>query len=157
VKQLIELSVNNESYEVAVEPQATLLGVLREDLGLTGSKEACGTGECGSCTVLIEGKPVLSCLTLAVDCNRQNIVTVEGLAKGNELTPVQQAFHECGAVQCGFCTPGMILSATALLEENPSPSEADIKKALEGNLCRCTGYNKIIEAVNKAAAAIGNK
>lgn len=157
MKQLIELSVNNESYELAVEPQATLLEVLREDLGLTGSKEACGTGECGSCTVLIEGKPVLSCLTLAVDCNRQNIVTIEGLAKGNELTPVQQAFHECGAVQCGFCTPGMILSATALLEENPSPSEADIKKALEGNLCRCTGYNKIIEAVNKAAAAIGNK
>lgn len=157
MKQLIELSVNNESYELAVEPQATLLEVLREDLGLTGSKEACGTGECGSCTVLIEGKPVLSCLTLAVDCNRQNIVTIEGLAKGNELTPVQQAFHECGAVQCGFCTPGMILSATALLEENPSPSEADIKKALEGNLCRCTGYNKIIEAVNKAAAVIGNK
>jgi carbon-monoxide dehydrogenase small subunit len=151
VKQLIELSVNGESYELAVEPQATLLEVLRNDLGLTGTKEACGTGECGSCTVLIDGRPVLSCLTLALDCTGQDIVTIEGLAEGERMSPVQQAFQDCGAIQCGFCTPGMVLSATALLEENSRPTEEQIRKALEGHLCRCTGYNKIIEAVNKAA------
>lgn len=151
MKQLIELWVNGESHELAVGPQATLLEVLRNDLGLTGTKEACGTGECGSCTVLIDRRPVLSCLTLAVDSIGQEIVTIEGLAKGEEMTPVQQAFYECGAVQCGFCTPGMVLSTTALLEQNPRPTEQEIKKALEGHLCRCTGYNKIIEAVNKAA------
>jgi carbon-monoxide dehydrogenase small subunit len=151
VKQLIELSVNGESYELAVEPQATLLEVLRNDLGLTGTKEACGTGECGSCTVLIDGRPVLSCLTLALDCTGQDIVTIEGLAEGERMSPVQQAFQDCGAIQCGFCTPGMVLSATALLEENSRPTEEEIRKALEGHLCRCTGYNKIIEAVNKAA------
>ncbi|MEE9420796.1 MAG: (2Fe-2S)-binding protein [Desulfatiglandaceae bacterium] len=151
MKQLIELSVNGESYELAVEPQATLLEVLRNDLGLTGTKEACGTGECGSCTVLIDGRPVLSCLTLALDCTGQDIVTIEGLAEGERMSPVQQAFQDCGAIQCGFCTPGMVLSATALLEENSRPTEEEIRKALEGHLCRCTGYNKIIEAVNKAA------
>ncbi len=151
MKQLIELSVNGESYELAVEPQATLLEVLRNDLGFTGTKEACGTGECGSCTVLIDGRPVLSCLTLALDCTGQDIVTIEGLAEGERMSPVQQAFQDCGAIQCGFCTPGMVLSATALLEENSRPTEEEIRKALEGHLCRCTGYNKIIEAVNKAA------
>lgn len=151
MKQLIELSVNGESYELAVEPQATLLEVLRNDLGLTGTKEACGTGECGSCTVLIDGRPVLSCLTLALDCTGQDIVTIEGLAEGERMSPVQQAFQDCGAIQCGFCTPGMVLSATALLEQNSRPTEEEIRKALEGHLCRCTGYNKIIEAVNKAA------
>ncbi len=151
MKQLIELSVNGETYELAVEPQATLLEVLRNDLGLTGTKEACGTGECGSCTVLIDGRPVLSCLTLALDCTGQDIVTIEGLAEGERMSPVQQAFQDCGAIQCGFCTPGMVLSATALLEENSRPTEEEIRKALEGHLCRCTGYNKIIEAVNKAA------
>jgi carbon-monoxide dehydrogenase small subunit len=123
---------------------------------LTGTKEACGTGECGSCTVLIEGKPILSCLALAVDYPNKEIVTIEGLSQGEKLTPVQQAFVDCGAVQCGFCTPGMILSTSALLKENPSPSEEEIRKALEGHLCRCTGYNKIIEAINTAAKQLAS-
>ena len=157
MKQLIELSVNGEAYELAVEPQTTLLEVLRDYLGLTGTKEACGTGECGSCTVLIEGKPILSCLALAVDYPNKEIITIEGLSQGERLTPVQQAFVDCGAVQCGFCTPGMILSASALLKKNPSPSEEEIRKALEGHLCRCTGYNKIVEAVNTAARQMAPK
>lgn len=151
MKKVIELSVNGESHELAVEPQATLLEVLREQLGLTGTKEACGTGECGSCTVLVAGEPVLSCLTLVLDCQGKDILTIEGLAKGNQLTPVQQAFVKYGAIQCGFCTPGMVLSVTALLNENSGPSELEIKKALEGHLCRCTGYNKIVETVKIAA------
>ena len=157
MKQLIEFHVNGETYELAVEPQTTLLEVLRDHLGLTGTKEACGTGECGSCTVLIEGKPILSCLALALDYPNKEITTIEGLSQGEKLTPVQQAFVDCGAVQCGFCTPGMILSATALLKENPSPSEEEIRKALEGHLCRCTGYNKIVEAVNTAARQMVTK
>jgi carbon-monoxide dehydrogenase small subunit len=156
VKQLIEFYVNGDTYELAVEPQTTLLEVLRDHLGLTGTKEACGTGECGSCTVLIEGKPILSCLALAVDYPNKEIVTIEGLSQGEKLTPVQQAFVDCGAVQCGFCTPGMILSTSALLKENPSPSEEEIRKALEGHLCRCTGYNKIIEAINTAAKQLAS-
>ncbi len=151
MKRIIELSVNGESSELLVEPQETLLEVLRGHLGLTGTKEACGTGECGSCTVLIGGKPILSCLTLAVECHKQDIVTIEGIAEGNKLSPVQQAFIDSGAVQCGFCTPGMVLSSEVLLKENPNPQEKDIYKALEGNLCRCTGYNKIIEAVHNAS------
>lgn len=151
MKRLIELLVNEETYEVAVEPQATLLEVLRDHLGLTGAKEACGTGECGSCTVLAEGKPILACLALAVDYQNTHILTIEGLSEGEELTPVQQAFWEYGAIQCGFCTPGMVLSTTALLSESPSPTLEEIRKALEGHLCRCTGYNKILEAVNMAA------
>jgi len=157
VKQLIEFHVNGETYELAVEPQTTLLEVLRDHLGLTGTKEACGTGECGSCTVLIEGKPILSCLALAVDYPNKEITTIEGLSQGEKLTPVQQAFVDCGAVQCGFCTPGMILSASALLKKNPSPSENEIRKALEGHLCRCTGYNKIVEAVNTAAKRLATE
>lgn len=157
MKRLIELSVNGEIYELAVESQTTLLEVLRDHLGLTGTKEACGTGECGSCTVLIEGKPILSCLALAMDYEKQPILTIEGLSEAGKLTPVQQAFLDCGAIQCGFCTPGMVLSSTALLEENPSPSEEEIRKALEGHLCRCTGYNKIIEAVKKAAERMADK
>lgn len=151
MKQIIELSVNGESVEFAVEPQETLVEVLRDHLGLTGTKEGCGTGECGSCTVLIEGKPILSCLTLAVDCCDKDIVTIEGIAEGDHVSPVQQAFLDSGAIQCGFCTPGMVLSSEVLLKENPNPQEKDIYKALEGNLCRCTGYNKIIEAVHKAS------
>jgi len=151
VKRLIELSVNDETRELIVEPQTTLVEALRGPLGLTGTKEACGTGECGSCTVLVDGMPILSCLTLAVDCQNKKILTIEGVAEGDQLTPVQQAFHETGAIQCGFCTPGMVLSTTVLLEENPRPSQEEIAKALEGHLCRCTGYNKIIEAVNRAA------
>ena len=150
----MELFVNGERREVTAEPQTTLLEVLRDQLGLTGAKEGCGTGECGSCTVLVNGNPILSCLALAVDCRDVKIVTIEGLAEGGCLTHLQQAFLDRGAVQCGFCTAGMILSATALLAENPDPSEGEVKKALEGNLCRCTGYNKIIEAVHVAAEQI---
>jgi carbon-monoxide dehydrogenase small subunit len=151
MKMLVELSINGEHYELAVDPQATLLEVLREHLGLTGTKEGCGSGECGSCTVLADGKPILSCLTLAADCRDVEITTIEGLADETSFTPVQEAFLAKGAVQCGFCTPGMVLVTTALLKENSAPTEDDLKKALEGNLCRCTGYNKIIEAVHEAA------
>ena len=154
MKRLIELSINGETCELAVEPNATLSEVIRDQVGLTGTKVACGTGECGTCTVLIDGRPILSCLTLAVDCQQAAILTVEGLSEGETLTPVQQAFHDCGAIQCGFCTPGMVLSTTALLKANPRPSTTEIQKALEGHLCRCTGYNKILEAVQQAAAAV---
>ena len=157
MKQLIELTINGESYEVALDPHVTLAEALRDHLGLTGTKEACGTGDCGSCTVLLQGRPILSCLALAVDCQNRHITTIEGLSTGEELTPVQQAFQDYGAIQCGFCTPGMVLSASALLEENSQPTEAEIQKALEGNLCRCTGYNKIIEAVTMAAKQITSK
>ncbi len=145
-KELIELRVNDEIYEVAVEPQKTLLEVLREDLGLTGTKEACGTGECGACTILLEGQPVLSCLTLAIDALQKNITTIEGLSKG-DLHPLQKAFVKYGAIQCGYCTSGMILNAKSILNENPTPSREEILKGLEGNLCRCTGYNKIVDAI----------
>ena len=157
MKRLIELSINGETRELAVEPNATLAEVIRDQVGLTGTKEACGTGECGTCTVLIDGRPILSCLTLAVDCRNQAILTIEGLSEGDTLTPVQQAFQDCGAIQCGFCTPGMVLSTTALLKANPHPSTPEIQKALEGHLCRCTGYNKIVEAVRHAAAAVAPK
>jgi carbon-monoxide dehydrogenase small subunit len=143
--------VNGEPYQVTVEPRMTLLDVLREKLGLTGAKRACDLGNCGSCTVLIDGKPVLSCLTLAVDAQGKDILTVEGLAKDGQLHPLQQAFIDCGAIQCGFCTPGMLLTAKALLDENPHPTEAEVKEAISGNLCRCTGYTKIIEAILKVA------
>ena len=154
MKRLIELNINGETRELAVEPNTTLAQVIRDQVGLTGTKEACGTGECGTCTVLMAGRPILSCLTLAVDCRNKPIITIEGLSEGETLTPVQQAFQECGAIQCGFCTPGMVLSTTALLEANPHPSTPEIQKALEGHLCRCTGYNKILEAVQQAAAAV---
>jgi carbon-monoxide dehydrogenase small subunit len=149
MKKLIELSINGERYDLAVNSQVTLLEVLREHLGLTGTKEGCGTGECGSCTVIADGKAILSCLTLAAECQGMAITTIEGLSEENVLTRVQETFLEKGAVQCGFCTPGMVLSVTALLQENNNPTGTDIRKALEGNLCRCTGYNKIIEAVNE--------
>ncbi len=143
----ITLNVNGEEYTVVVDHRDTLLYALREKLFLTGTKEACGTGECGACTVLMDGSPVLSCLTLAVEAQGRKITTIEGLSTGGALTDVQQAFIDHGAIQCGFCTPGMVLSAASLLAEIPSPSRAEIQKALEGNLCRCTGYNKIIEAI----------
>ncbi len=150
MKILVELSVNGERFEIATNPHATLLEVLRNQLGLTGAKEACGTGECGSCTVLADGRPILACLALAADYQDCEITTIEGLQAGSTLTPVQESFLEKGAVQCGFCTPGMVLSATALLKKNPAPTLDQIRKALEGNLCRCTGYNKILEAVRAA-------
>lgn len=147
MKQLIELNVNGESYEAAVDPNRTLLEVLRDNLGLTGTKEACALGSCGACTVLIDGKAVLSCLTLAVNCREKDITTIEGLAKNGKLHPLQQNFVDHGAIQCGFCTPGMILSAKAMLDESPKPTKEDVKRGISGNLCRCTGYTKIIEAI----------
>lgn len=147
MKRILKLHVNGEEFEVLTEIHKTLLEVLREDLGLTGTKRGCDLGTCGACTVLIEGKPYLSCLTLAVDVQGKKIVTIEGLAQDGELHPLQKAFVEKGAIQCGFCTPGMILTAKAFLEENSHPSEGDVKKAISGNLCRCTGYVKIVEAI----------
>lgn len=147
MKQLITLKINGESHEVAVEPSAILLDVLRDELELTGAKKACDFGDCGTCTVLIDGRPVLSCLTLALDARGKNIVTVEGMAEDGQLHPLQQAFIEHGAIQCGFCTPGMLLSAKALLDQNPLPTDRDVREAISGNLCRCTGYKKIVEAI----------
>ncbi|MCX5798040.1 MAG: (2Fe-2S)-binding protein [Proteobacteria bacterium] len=146
-KYSIILNVNNEDHEAVVEARDTLLEVLRDKLSLTGAKDGCGTGECGACTVLINNKPSLACLTLAIEVQGKKIVTIEGLSQGKRLTPLQKAFIEHGAVQCGYCSPGMILSATSLLIENPSPTRIEIQKALEGNLCRCSGYNKIVEAI----------
>ncbi|MBI4318115.1 MAG: (2Fe-2S)-binding protein [Chloroflexi bacterium] len=151
MKQLIELKVNGEDYEVAIESHRTLLEVLRESLGLTGSKRGCDEGTCGACTVLIDGKPVLSCLTLALDAVGKDIQTIEGVAVGGKLHPVQDAFIQRGAIQCGFCTPGMILTAKAFLEKNPKPTDYEIKHAISGNLCRCTGYVKIVEAIRAAS------
>jgi aerobic carbon-monoxide dehydrogenase small subunit len=147
MKQLITLNVNGASYELAVDARRTLLDVLRGELGLTGTKEGCSMGECGACTVLMEGKPVLACLVLAMDARNKEILTIEGLAENGRLHPLQQAFVDHGAVQCGFCTPGFILSAKGLLDRSPHPSEDEVKSALGGNLCRCTGYTKIVEAV----------
>jgi carbon-monoxide dehydrogenase small subunit len=147
----IRLTVNGAEHEILVNPPATLLEVLREDLCLTGTKEGCGVGECGACTVLMDGEPVNACLVLAAEADGKRIDTIEGLADGDALHPIQQAFVEVGGMQCGFCTPGMILSAKALLDENKNPNEAEIRKALEGNFCRCTGYTKIIASVQEAA------
>jgi len=147
MKEQVCLTVNGEIYQLEVDHRRTLLEVLRENLGLTGTKQGCDTGECGSCTVIVDGRALLSCLTLAVSCQGKKITTIEGLSRAGELHPLQKAFMEKGAVQCGFCTPGMILSLKALLDENPRPSEEQIKEALAGNLCRCTGYIKILEAV----------
>jgi len=147
MKRILKLNVNSEEKEILTEVNKTLLEVLREDLGLTGTKRGCDLGTCGACTVLIEGKPYLSCLTLAVDVQGKKILTIEGLAKEGELHPLQKAFVEKGAIQCGFCTPGMILTSKAFLDENPRPSEGEVKKAISGNLCRCTGYVKIVEAI----------
>ncbi len=147
MKRVIKLHVNGEEFEILTEVNKTLLEVLREDLGLTGTKRGCALGTCGTCTVLIEGKPYLSCLTLAADVQDKKILTIEGLAQKGELHPLQKAFVEKGAIQCGFCTPGMILTAKAFLEEQPHPTEGELKKAISGNLCRCTGYVKIMEAI----------
>ena len=147
VKRKLELNVNDEHWEVNVEPHKTLLEVLREDLGFTGAKEGCGLGACGACTVLVDGAPLLSCLTLAVEVQDKRITTIEGLVKEGLPDPVQKAFIEYGAIQCGFCTPGNVMSAKALLDRNPHASRDEIEEALAGNLCRCTGYQKIAEAV----------
>jgi carbon-monoxide dehydrogenase small subunit len=147
----IKLTVNGNEYEISIKPNATLLDTIREDLGLTGTKEGCGNGECGACTVIIDGKTANSCITLAVEANGKKITTIEGLSQGEKLHPIQEAFVEVGGLQCGFCTPGMILSSKVLLDANPNPTEEQIRKGLEGNFCRCTGYTKIIESVKAAA------
>jgi len=147
MKRIITLNVNGEEFEVLTEVHRTLLEVLREDLGLTGTKRGCDLGTCGACTVLVEGKPYLSCLTLAADVQGKKIITIEGLAQDGEPHPLQKAFVQRGAIQCGFCTPGMILTAKAFLDENPNPSEEEVKRAISGNICRCTGYVKIVEAI----------
>ena len=151
MRQLIRLIVNRDPYEVMVKPSETLLYILREKLGLTGAKHGCDTGKCGSCTILIDGKPIRSCLTLAISARDREITTIEGIAEGEKLHPLQQAFIEHGALQCGFCTPGMIMFTKSFLEENTEPQEEEIRKALSGNICRCTGYVKIIEAIQAAA------
>jgi carbon-monoxide dehydrogenase small subunit len=150
----ITLFVNGTEYTLKVKPSATLLEAIREDLGLTGAKEGCGEGECGACTVLMDGEAVNACLILAAEADGRQITTIEGLAQGEKLHPIQQAFVDLGGLQCGFCTPGMILSAKVLLQANPDPSDEEIKKALEGNFCRCTGYTKIVESVRAAARAM---
>ncbi|HEY3360192.1 MAG TPA: (2Fe-2S)-binding protein [Polyangia bacterium] len=158
MKQLIELRVNGARHELAVWPWRTLNQVLREDLQLTGTKCGCGEGDCGACTVLVDGRAVASCLTLAVEAAGRAITTVEGLAVAREaLHPVQEAFIATGAIQCGFCTPGMELAAVALLSRNPAPAEDEIRAALAGNLCRCTGYVKIVAAVQDAARRLRDR
>ncbi len=147
MKALITLKVNSRQWDLAVEPNRTLVDMLRYDLGLTGTKKGCDLGECGSCTVILNGKPVNACLVLAIQANGAEVLTIEGLKPSQGLHPLQQAFVEKGAIQCGFCTPGMILSASSLLKQNSNPTEEDIRTALSGNLCRCTGYQKIVEAV----------
>lgn len=151
VKQVIKLTVNGYQYELLIAPNMTLVDVLRNELDLTGTKCNCRAGECGACTVLIGGKPTLSCLTLAITTQGKNITTIEGLVNGNSLHPIQKAFVDYGAIQCGFCTPGMILTTKALLDENPHPTREEVKLALSGNLCQCAGYVKIIEAVMAVA------
>jgi len=145
------LTVNGTPYEIAIEPHQSLLQLLREELHLTGTKEGCSEGECGACTVLLDGKTVDSCLIFALEAQGREVTTIEGLAQGDQLHPVQKAFAEYGEVQCGFCTPGMILAAKALLDSNPHPTELEIRQGISGNLCRCTGYVKIVEAIQAAA------
>ena len=150
MKQLIVLRVNGRVHELMVEPRQTLLDILREELGLTGAKKACDLGSCGCCTVLMDGESVLSCLVLAIDAQGKEILTIEGLSDKDKLHVIQQAFIDYNAFQCGFCTPGMILAVKALLDENPLPTEDEIREGISGNLCRCTGYDQIIEAIKAA-------
>ena len=149
----VTLNINGMEQTVLADGRRPLLQVLREDLGMTGAKRGCNQGVCGACTVLLDGRPVRGCLTLAANCAGQEIITIEGIGDGRELTPVQQAFVEQGAVQCGFCTPGMVLTATALLNENPHPDVDQVRTALSGNMCRCSGYKKIVNAVVTAGEA----
>jgi aerobic carbon-monoxide dehydrogenase small subunit len=143
--------VNGTVHDVAVDPNTTLLEFLREGLGLSGAREGCDTGGCGACTVLVDGRPMYSCLVLAMDCRGKEVLTIEGLSADGELHPIQRAFVDHGAIQCGFCTPGMVLTAKALLDENPAPTEQQVREAIAGNICRCTGYVKIVEAILAAA------
>jgi aerobic carbon-monoxide dehydrogenase small subunit len=153
-KQLLSLMVNGDPVDVAVTPNATLLEVLRDELGLYGVKEGCSEGVCGACTVLMDDRPIRSCITLALEAEGTSITTIEGMAQEGKLHPVQEAFIAKGAVQCGFCTPGMVLAAKALLDSNTQPTDDEIKTALAGNFCRCTGYSKILEAVRLASGGI---
>ncbi len=147
MKHQIVLEVNGKVQQLSTEPYRTLLEVLRDDLGLTGTKYSCGEGECGACTVLVDGAPIMSCLKLAVAVNGRKVQTIEGVAKGRVISPLQQNFLAKGAVQCGYCTPGIVMSATALLDENQDPTEQEVRDYMEGNLCRCTGYAKIVDAI----------
>lgn len=152
MKVLCHLEINGQHHELAIEPATTLLEALRDYLGLTGTKRGCDVGDCGACTVLIDGKPRLSCITLALAVQDHPIITIEGLDKRGKMDPLQDAFDRHGAIQCGYCTPGMLMSAKALLDDNPKPTRQQIREGISGNLCRCTGYQKIVEAVEDAAA-----
>jgi len=151
MKRLVHLTVNGTARELAVEPRRTLLALLREDLGLTGTKEGCGEGDCGACAVLLDGEPVNACLVLALEAEGREVLTIEGVAADGTLDPLQQAFIDAGAIQCGFCTPGMVLVARALLARHAAPTPAEVRHAIAGNLCRCTGYQKIEDAILLAA------
>ena len=153
----LTLTVNEVTYTINVEPNRTLVDVLRDVLGLTGTKKSCNEGECGACTVLMDGKPVASCLVLAPDAQNRSITTIEGLADGEALHPLQESFVKNGGIQCGFCTPGMIMSAKALLDENPDPTTLQVRTAISGNLCRCTGYQQIVDSVMAAAKMMRGK
>ncbi len=157
MKTIVTLTVNGDECDVPIAPTDFLVDVLRDRLGLTGTKKGCGIGDCGACTVLLDGKPVLACLTLALACQGKAVTTIEGLSRGGRLHPVQQAFVAKGAIQCGYCTPGMILASKALLDRVPNPTEEEIKTGIAGNLCRCTGYVKIIEAVGHAAELLAEE
>ena len=153
----IILKVNGTKYHVSIEPRRTLVEVLRENLGFTGTKKSCNEGNCGACTILMDGRPVASCLVLAIDAQGKEIVTIEGLSEGQKLHPIQEAFLKHGAIQCGFCTPGMVMSAKALLDENSEPTRTEIRKAISGNLCRCTGYQHIVDSIMAASKTIQKK
>jgi len=155
MKMIARFIVNEEPHELAIEPHQLLIEVLRDQLGLTGTKHSCGAGNCGACTILLDGVPVLACMTLAITARDRKITTIEGLARGETLHPIQKAFVDHGAIQCGYCTPGMILSAKALLEKHPDPTEDEIREGIAGNICRCTGYVKIVEAIGAAAGHRG--
>lgn len=157
MKKQVRLQVNGFEHDLLIEPHWTLLDVLRDAIGLTGTKEGCGKGECGACTVIMDGEAVLSCLVLAIQAQGKNIMTIEGLSQEGKLDSLQDAFVKYGAIQCGYCTPGMIMTSKALLSKNPHPTEAEIKTVLSGNLCRCTGYVKIIEAVRNASLTEAGK
>jgi carbon-monoxide dehydrogenase small subunit len=156
-REEIVLKVNGINYQVEVEPWRTLVEVLRETLGLTGTKKSCNEGECGACTVMMDGRPVASCLVLAMDAQGKEIVTIEGLSEGERLHPIQEAFLKHGAIQCGFCTPGMVISAKALLDQNPRPTVTEVRKAISGNLCRCTGYQHIVDSIMAASKMMEKK
>ena len=157
MKKIIKLTVNDTAYEVAITPWQTLLDVLRDELGLIGTKKGCDVGTCGVCTVIMEGKAVLSCLLLAIECEGHNITTIEGISSPDSLHPIQTSFIENGAIQCGFCTPGIIMTSKALLDENPHPNDDQIKEALAGTFCRCTGHIKIMEAVKKVSQPVNGE